>query len=52
MEEKVRDAVFGNVGTMITFRIGADDAEFLEKEFSPEFFIEDMVNLPKQKYYC
>lgn len=48
MEEKVRDAVFGNVGTMITFRIGADDAEFLEKEFSPEFFIEDMVNLPKQ----
>jgi len=48
MEEKVRDAVFGNVGTMITFRIGADDAEFLEKEFSPEYFIEDMVNLSKQ----
>jgi len=48
MEERVRDAVFGNVGTMITFRIGAEDAEFLEKEFSPEFFIEDMVNLPKQ----
>ncbi|MDD5752907.1 MAG: type IV secretion system DNA-binding domain-containing protein [Candidatus Pacebacteria bacterium] len=48
MEEKVRDAVFGNVGTMITFRIGADDAEFLEKELSPEYFIEDMVNLPKQ----
>lgn len=48
MEEKVRDAVFGNVGTMITFRIGADDAEFLEREFSPEFFVEDMVNLPKQ----
>lgn len=48
MEEKVRDAVFGNVGTMITFRIGADDAEFLEREFSPEYFIEDMVNLPKQ----
>ncbi len=48
MEEKVRDAVFGNVGTMIIFRIGADDAEFLEKELSPEYFIEDMVNLPKQ----
>jgi CxxC-x17-CxxC domain-containing protein len=48
MDERVRDAVFGNVGTIITFRIGADDAEFLEREFSPEFYIEDMVNLPKQ----
>ena len=43
---KVRDAVFGNVGTMIVFRIGAADAEFLEKEFAPEFIIEDLVNLP------
>ena len=31
----VRDAIFGNVGTMIVFRVGADDAEFLEKEFDP-----------------
>ena len=37
MEEEVRDAVFGNVGTMAVFRVGAEDAEFLEKEFSPEF---------------
>ncbi|BFT94047.1 MAG: hypothetical protein MNSN_09160 [Minisyncoccus archaeiphilus] len=51
MEEKVRDAVFGNVGTMIVFRVGADDAEFLEREFSPEFYIEDIVNLPKQNIY-
>lgn len=43
---KVRDAVFGNVGTMIIFRVGAADAEFLEKEFEPEFAIQDMVNLP------
>ncbi|MBI2627958.1 MAG: type IV secretion system DNA-binding domain-containing protein [Candidatus Niyogibacteria bacterium] len=43
---KVRDAVFGNVGTMIVFRIGAADAEFLEKEFEPEFMIQDLVNLP------
>ncbi len=43
---KVRDAVFGNVGTMVMFRVGAADAEFLENEFSPEFTIEDMVNLP------
>ena len=45
----VRDAVFGNVGTMIMFRIGASDAEFLENEFTPEFVIQDMVNLPN---YC
>ncbi|MEK7596339.1 MAG: type IV secretion system DNA-binding domain-containing protein [Patescibacteria group bacterium] len=43
---KVRDAVFGNVGTMIVFRVGAADAEFLENEFAPEFMIEDLVNLP------
>ncbi|MBI2055320.1 MAG: type IV secretion system DNA-binding domain-containing protein, partial [Candidatus Sungbacteria bacterium] len=43
---RVRDAVFGNVGTMIAFRVGADDAEFLEKEFEPEFTIQDLVNLP------
>jgi len=43
---KVRDAVFGNVGTIISFRVGADDAEFLEKEFEPEFTIQDLVNLP------
>ncbi|GAC1412495.1 MAG: hypothetical protein NVSMB66_1600 [Candidatus Doudnabacteria bacterium] len=44
---KVRDAVFGNVGTMITFRIGAADAEFLEKEFMPQFTENDLVNIPK-----
>ena len=51
MEEKVRDAVFGNVGTMITFRVGAEDGEFLEKEFSPEFYSTDLVNLSKQNIY-
>lgn len=48
---KVRDAVFGNVGTMIAFRVGAADAEFLETEFSPEFTMEDMVNLPNRRIY-
>src|SRR3990172_667689 len=47
----VRDAVFGNVGTMIVFRVGADDAEFLEKEFDPEFTPQDLVNLPNYKAY-
>ncbi|MDP4000941.1 MAG: type IV secretion system DNA-binding domain-containing protein, partial [bacterium] len=45
----VRDAIFGNVGTIITFRVGADDAEFLEKEFEPTYLITDLVNLTK---YC
>ncbi|MEK7128875.1 MAG: type IV secretory system conjugative DNA transfer family protein, partial [Patescibacteria group bacterium] len=48
---KIRDAVFGNVGTMVLFRVGAADAEFLENEFEPEFTIQDMVNLPNYKIY-
>lgn len=47
----VRDAVFGNVGTIVTFRVGAQDAEFLEKEFEPVFEINDIVNLPKHHIY-
>lgn len=49
--ESVRDAVFGNVGTMIIFRVGAADADFLEKEFEPEFMVQDMVNLPNYHAY-
>jgi len=51
MEETVRDAVFGNVGTLISFRVGAEDAEYLEKEFIPEFNAEDIVNLAKYNIY-
>ena len=47
MEEEVRDAVFGNVGTIISFRVGAEDAEFLEREFAPDFNVGDLVNLAK-----
>lgn len=47
----VRDAVFGNVGTIISFRVGAADAEFLEKEFEPVFMLNDLVNLPKYNVY-
>ena len=50
-EEEVRPAVFGNVGTIITFRVGAEDAEFLEKEFTPEFLATDFVNLGKYNIY-
>ncbi|MEK7481234.1 MAG: type IV secretion system DNA-binding domain-containing protein [Patescibacteria group bacterium] len=51
LTEEVRYAVFGNVGTLITFRIGAEDAEALEKEFDPQFLIVDLVNLPKYQIY-
>lgn len=51
MSEEVRAAVFGNVGTMIVFRVGAYDAEIFEKEFSPEFTAEDMVNLGFAQVY-
>lgn len=47
----VRDAIFGNVGTIISFRVGAEDAEFLEKEFEPVFVVNDIVNLPKYNIY-
>ena len=48
---KVRDAVFGNVGTIILFRVGADDARFLEREFLPAFTENDLVNLSKYHIY-
>lgn len=51
MEEEVRDAVFGNVGTMISFRVGAFDAEVLEKEFAPTFEAADLVNLGFAQIY-
>ncbi len=51
MEEPVRDAVFGNVGTMVCFRVGAQDAEYLEKEFVPEFSVQDLVNLDFTQIY-
>jgi CxxC-x17-CxxC domain-containing protein len=49
--EVVRHAVFGNVGTLVVFRVGAADAEMLEPEFTPTFLIEDILNLPKYEFY-
>ena len=48
---KVRDAVFGNVGTMLSFRVGAEDAEFLAKEFYPRFDENDLVDLDQYNIY-
>ncbi len=49
--EIVRYAVFGNVGTLVVFRVGASDAEALEPEFSPTFVEEDILNIPKYEFY-
>lgn len=51
MTEEVRSAVFGNVGTMVAFRVGATDAEVFEREFAPQFTAEDMVNLGFAQIY-
>ncbi len=47
----LRDAILGNVGTIVTFRVGSKDAELLEKEFAEEITIEDVINLPKYNVY-
>jgi hypothetical protein len=51
MEEDVRNAVFGNVGTTITFRVGPFDAEVLETVFAPKFEATDLVNLGFAQIY-
>ena len=47
LDERIRAAIFGNVGTIISFRVGASDAEYLAKEFHPVFNQDDLVNLPR-----
>lgn len=51
LDEKIRDAVFGNVGTKCVFRVGIEDAEFLEKQFQPEFTQKDIVGLDNYNAY-
>ncbi|MEZ4104513.1 MAG: type IV secretion system DNA-binding domain-containing protein [Candidatus Paceibacterota bacterium] len=46
LEPSIKDAVFGNVGSMATFRVGAEDAQFLESQFSPVFGVNDLINIP------
>lgn len=45
LDDKIREAVFGNVGTMLCFRVGAKDAEFLVKYFEPVFDQSDLINI-------
>ena len=50
-DSKIRDAVFGNVGTMMSFKVGADDAEYLEKEYSPTLSQQDILSIANYKAY-
>jgi len=51
LSDEVREAVFGNVGTVIAYRVGAPDAAYMETEFMPRFTPEDIINLPKYNIY-
>ncbi len=50
-ESKLRDAVFGNVGTMMSFKVGAEDAEYLEKEYAPDLSQQDIIAIANYKAY-
>ncbi len=49
--EIVADAIFGNVGTTVSFRVGADDADRLVKQYAPTFEANDLINLPNRQIY-
>ena len=51
LDPAVKEAVLGNVGTLISFRVGATDGQELEKEFSPEFSWEDFIRIPPYSTY-
>lgn len=51
LEEDIRDSVFGNVGSISSFRVGSDDAEYLEKQFAPVFTQEDLMNIDNRNSY-
>jgi len=50
-DEKIKDAVFGNVGTFVSFRIGVKDAEIVAKQFAPVFSEYDLINVPAFNAY-
>jgi TraM recognition site of TraD and TraG len=51
IDEKIRDAVFGNVGSMAVFRVGQEDGEFFEKQFAPTFNAQDFINIENYNAY-
>lgn len=51
LQDEIKDAIFGNVGTMAAFRVGNDDAEYLESQFEPVFTQSDLINNPVGNAY-
>ncbi len=51
LEDNIRDAVFGNVGSLCSFRIGAEDAKVLESQFAPTFVPNDLMNIDNHNAY-
>jgi hypothetical protein len=51
LEEKIRDSVFGNVGSISSFRVSSEDAEYLEKQFAPVFSAKDLMNIDNLNCY-
>jgi DNA helicase HerA-like ATPase len=51
LEFDIRHAVLGNAGTLIAFRVGAEDAAYLAKEFQPVFDVQDLINLANRDLY-
>ena len=51
LEDKIKNAVFGNVGSLAAFRVGADDAEYLSSQFSPTFTAKDIMNMDNRNAY-
>lgn len=51
LEEDIKKAIFGNVGSICAFRIGSDDAEYMEKQFQPVFSAEDLLNIDNFSAY-
>lgn len=52
LKEEISKAVFGNVGSICAFRVGAEDAEFLEKQFAPTFSANDLVNVDNRNLFA
>ena len=52
LKEEISKAVFGNVGSLCSFRIGAEDAEFLEKQFLPVFTAKDLINVDNRNLFA
>jgi len=51
LEKEIQSAVFGNVGTIINFRLGVEDAKVLSQEYAGQFSVDDLINIPEFSIY-